>query len=342
MKIAVAGHSLIHPRQQRFFLQVAELGHQVLLVMPSQWGTLRATSSDGPGDLLSRALPVLAGEGDMYQYRLVGLEGTLQEFQPDILYVQQEMTCHFTGSCIQLARDHGWTLAAFVWENLRPLTDEGKERLKSVDLLVCGNDEAVRLHPEARFWTVLPQVGVDMDHFQARPDVSRETSVAFAGRAVAEKGIDLLGQAWPTARLLAWTDFRWLPWLYSQAKVIVCHSLDTPQWKEQAMPYVAVEALANGCAVVASDAGAIPFWLGGGFSGRPCPGAIITPQGDVAGLRQGIDAALGNWEEMGQAGRVWVKQYLGSKAVAQLLVERLSLAVQEHRNTLAAGRSVDV
>jgi len=218
-------------------------------------------------------------------------------------FSQEEVAAAFTHNALSLAQQVGAARALFVWENQQAPTPEQEEELRHLDLLVCGNDEAARLHSAAPQWCCLPQVGVDCDHFQARPDVPRRYDVAYIGRPVPEKGVEYLRSVWPTAVMAPWTDWLLLPWVLSQVKVVVAYSQDTPHWQEQAMPYVAVEAMASGCAVVTSQAGAIPWWIGGGYT-LECPGATLVPQAAPDALRAAIGDAgtrpgSGCWNRLG-------------------------------------------
>ena len=216
MRIASVSHSHVHQRQHNFFRHVARLGHDVLLIAPATWGDLRPLPHDygskappvPPYRLKSTtepftlaALPVVQAEGDMYRFELQGVERELHEFEPDVLYVQQELECLITHRCVNLAKRNGWPVAVFVWENLRPLGTEAEALLNHVDLLVAGNDAAGRIHAGSRQMVYLPQIGVDTAHFWRRPEVERDIDVGFIGRAVPEKGIEYLREAGPTAKV---------------------------------------------------------------------------------------------------------------------------------------------
>ncbi|GEM_PF-2790424 len=341
MRVIIIGHSMIHDRQHSFFRALAREGHDVLLVAPWKWLDLKLQA--GPRGLVdvpppytlhsseerfsAVGLQVIHGEGDMYTYDLLGLEAAIKGFEPDCIYIQQEMECKITAKCINLAKANGWPVAVFVWENLRPLGTEASELLAQVNLCVCGNDRAAELHAAAPRRVFLPQVGVDTDHFWYRPGVERDIDVGFIGRAVPEKGINEIREAWPSAKIPPWRPWRELPWAYSHLKVCVCYSKDTATWREQAMSYVNVEGLSCGCAVVTSDGGAIPWWLGGGFC-EPCPGAVIVPQGQPGRLRDAMKESLEHWWELGDKGRDWVKANLGSKVIAQRLSSELMQVVK--------------
>lgn len=331
---------MVHERQHNFFRYVAQEGHDVMLVSPYSWGSLKIDAKDETGKLIDikppfslksiresfviHALPVATGENDMYRYDMVGLEKSILGFNPDVLYVQQELECRVTQKCIRIAKSAKIPVVVFVWENLRPLNGEALATIRDIDLIIAGNNDAGKIHAAANRIVYLPQVGVDIAHFWARPEIARDISVGYVGRQAPEKGINHLVAAWPTAKVAPWKSWRELPWVYSHIRVQVAFSQDTPFWKEQAMPYAAAEAVSSECRVVVSDAGAIPYWLGGGFSnGVSCPGVKIVPQKDVNELRRAILDSLDGWE-VNTSGREWMRKYLSSSAIASRLVGVLS------------------
>lgn len=333
MKIAVVGHSLAHVRQQKFFEQVAKLGHLVRLYCPDAWSILRPKpySWDRLYDARFSLYPLpTIGAPDMYHYRLPGLSEALTADPPDVLYIQQEVACAIVPSCLELAGRLGARAALFVWENLHAPSEAQQDHLRRFDLVVCGNDRAYDLHAAAKRRVILPQVGVDTDHFCPRPGLERSVNVGFFGRPVPEKGIHYLESAWPTAKITTWSDWTRLPWPMSTVKVAVCYSQDTAVWNEQAMPYVAVEAMACECSVVVSDAGAIPFWLRGepgDFTpGDPAP-VFWAKQGSVEELREAIAAA--NTLTQGPDSRAWVVKHLSSPVIGKRLMEELDAVVEE-------------
>lgn len=340
---------MIALRQQSFFKELSRQGHQVLVVSPGQWGREKTEPYEEGSFRLVTCRHM--GE-DIYSFHLLGASAAILAFQPDWIYVQQEAASSLSRLGLAMALDTGCRKAIFVWENLRKPSRLDTEVLGSYDLVVCGNDEAERIVKEATAvfagrtpgpprTVILPQVGVDTDHFQARP-IQRDDRAVFIGRDAPEKGFALAQSVWPTLRALAFTPFKALPWAYSSCQLVVSPSVDTNFWLEQAMPYVAVEANACLTPVIAARAGSIPFWQER-WAG-PNPGVrLVAPLGKVrlaedgrsiqvepgpglVELAQAIPEVLNDQArrvEMGRAGREWVVQNLSNPVIAKKLVEAL-------------------
>lgn len=330
MRLATISHSHVALRQQLFFQEMARQGHEVLMIAPGTWFDFKVTG-------YSRNFRNEVGEGgvfdfrtckhlvdNIYHYILLGAKDLIEEFKPDWLYVQAEPGSKVAEDAIT------WEVnkrALFTWENIE-LKGLGPIHLPKYDLVVCGNPRAVELVTPHNVKTFLSlQVGVDTDHFQARPDVERNMSVGYIGRPAPEKGLPYLIQAYPGVCMLPWKDFKELPWLYSQLKVLVAYSQDVPHWREQAPNYVVLEALSCGSKVVTSDTAAMRYWLGG------CPAAVVVegheqPDSNlrldrVKGLERGIQEALDM--EVGDEGRQWVIDRFSNPVVARRLLEVFSL-----------------
>ena len=339
MKIATISHSHVAFRQQLFFKEVAKQGHDVLMISPGEWGDLRTLwgyaefvynpdTNMGPrvfGRWKLETCRHMWGD-NIYTYKLLGAKDLVEAFDPDWLYVQAE-----PGS-LTAAEALDWRAkkrAIFTWENIHKFKNKPMacEVLGRYDLVVCGNPEAVEVVKPCNPNTFLMlQVGVDTDHFEARPTVERDIEVAYVGRVAPEKGLPYVQRAWPTVQVLEWKDFKVLPWWYSQVKTIMAFSQDVPFWREQAPNYVALEALCCGCKVVVSDTAAMKYWLQG------CPGVVVVeghdqPDGDlrlgrIEELRKGIQQALDM--EVTEASRQWVVDRFSNPVTAKKLLEVLS------------------
>ena len=320
MRIATVSHSHIALRQQLFFKEVARQGHDVLMIGPGEWGSLR-TQPQKESTFELKTCRHMGGE-NVYNYRLLGAKDIVEEFKPDWLYVQAEPGSAQADECLS------WGLprkTIFTWENMS-LKTGGASSLMRYDLAVCGNPDAERLAaPWAKRTALLLQVGVDTDHFQARPDWERRINVAYFGRRSPEKGWPYLMLAWPSAHIAPWVDYKELPWLYSEVKVVVAYSQDIPFWREQAPNYVVLEALSCGCVAVTSDTAAMAYWLEGcpavvKVGGHEQMDAYVRPE-RVEALKKGIQKALA--VEVNDEGRRWVMERFSNPVVAKQLLKVL-------------------
>ena len=317
LKLAVVSHSLVAERQFWFFdwLTPATMGTlEVMKVAPSRWG--KYTRSWG--------FPVI-NEGNMVQYEFYDEAfKAVQDFKPDIIYVQQEAYCKVTAQFLRFAKSIGSKFVLFVWENLNEYTPYQGNILKDCDLVVCGNGRAeglVKPHNEHTLRCI--QVGVQTSVFV--PGMFRPAKdVIFQGRMAPEKGYRVLQRAakrfsvlWPEPnQSSSYTD---LPTRYNDAKVHASPSIDSPWWKEQHAGYANLEALSCGLYVATSDSVAIVEALNG------CPGVKFSRQGDHEALRKDIEDELSLYDEKGRniRGREWVVANFGYDAIAKQLVSAL-------------------
>lgn len=129
----------------------------------------------------------------------------LQDFQPDIIHVEQEV---FSLSALQLAffsRLKNIPLVVFSWENQErdlslPRRWIRQFVLETAKLLVAGNQDGKHLLQKWNFSgeiEVMPQMGVDTSLFPVKTTESKqqEFNIGYVGRFVECKGIDLLLEA---------------------------------------------------------------------------------------------------------------------------------------------------
>jgi len=177
-------------------------------------------------------------------------------------------------------------------------------------------------------------LGVDVDRFQpgARSTSgSGSLNVGYVGRLEEHKGVDVLLDAvlnepkWkvrivgdgPSAEALrvkasvlgdqvsfvGFVSSEQLAELYQSFDVVIVPSLSTPGWTEQ-FGRVAIEAMATGVPVIASDSGALPEVIG--------DAGLLVPPGDAAQLRRALNLLASNPDrriELGRRGRVRSKRF---------------------------------
>jgi glycogen(starch) synthase len=97
---------------------------------------------------------------------------------------------------------------------------------------------------------------------------------------------------------------------WRRATVAVVPSL----WSDPC-PTVAIEAMLAGTPVVASAVGGLPFLVPHERAG------VCIPPGDPVALRESLTRLLadeGRRQAMGRYGRVWARQFLGSRVVPRI------------------------
>jgi glycosyltransferase involved in cell wall biosynthesis len=178
-------------------------------------------------------------------------------------------------------------------------------------------------------------LGVDVDRFAAHHEPAHDgpLRVGYVGRLEPHKGVDVLIDALATLRdgtltvigegpegpeleqrrtrlglgarvtFLGYASQADLPDLYRSFDVLAVPSLATPTWVEQ-FGRVAVEAMASGVPVVASDSGSLPEVVG--------DAGILVPFGDARALAAALQSLAddpGERRRLGELGRERVERY---------------------------------
>lgn len=331
MRVLVISHALTEASVRGRWQRLAERpGWEVALLVPDTWtsGTFGQPLRWHP-EAEARAgwtvwpRPVWRpGDWQRYLFRRLGPD--LRRFQPDVIAVMQEENAWVLQQMLIL-RDRWWPrarVAFFTWNNLAVCRRRPWHRLlwrrvcRRTDAALAGSTEAAQCLRQAGYARpvhVQTEIGVDTGQFHPDP-ASRDTTrrdlglsgftVGFAGRLVAEKGIDDLFAAWAlrgdrsAGALLVIGEGPRRAALQQQARgwnacftgmipveqmrrylcaldVFVLPSRTTPHWKEQ-FGLVLAQAMACGVPVVGSDSGAIPEVIG--------DAGLVFAEGDVPAL----------------------------------------------------------
>jgi colanic acid/amylovoran biosynthesis glycosyltransferase len=188
--------------------------------------------------------------------------------------------------------------------------------------------------------------GVDTSFFVPTPLPDGPPVVAFVGRLVPKKGIDVLLEAWPTVRAAVpeavleiigygpledrvrgsvGPGVRWSPpqradrhgqvrSLLRSATVVASPSQTGPDGDAESLLLVNLEAAASGRAVVTTRHGGIPEYVKEGDT------ALVVAEGDVAALADALVAVLADAAlaaRLGSHGPAWASQFDTSVCTAR-------------------------
>jgi glycosyltransferase involved in cell wall biosynthesis len=360
VRVLMLSKACIVGAYQRKLEELAARAPEMTLVVavPSSWkdkgGITRLELAHTRGYRLE-VLP-LAFNGQFHLHFYPTLGGLIREFRPDIVHIDEEPYNLATYLANRQARRYGAKTLWFSWQNLLrryppPFTWIEQYNLNHIDYAIAGSATAAEVWRRKGYTgplAVIPQFGVDPDIF-ASAAVSEDDAapgdtvhIAYAGRMVPEKGVDLLLEAlsgldgpWRAtiqgngpeeAHLHALADQYDLttrvtfcppvpsvdmPAFYQALNVLVLPSRTQENWTEQ-FGRVLAEAMACGVAVVGSAAGEIPHVVGNA--------GLIFPENDVAALRAALarlihDPALRR--DLGGRGRARVLAQYTQQQVAQ-------------------------
>ncbi len=331
MRVLCTGHSLSAERQKRFYRHFAEkFDIETILLAPKQWMNER-TEYESKGNLTIVPISFFPS------LRIKGFLDYLKEFDPDVIYINDELDYGTILQAAKYRRKFGYKLVLFSWENI--MQPRGWEGI-SFDAYIGGCPGAVDVLKRKGCKPVygpMLQAGVDCHLFRPYKKKKTYDTCTCAGWTV-NKGVDLIEKAVRELKLShlwmgykrpydklpyegfpeygdisGWQPYRNLPKLYNSAKVHVLASRDTPQWKEQNAPYANLEALACGLSVVMTEAGDAPVMLKG------CKAAII-----VSPLKEKIKQGILKQLEEQPSDRDFVKLNYSVEVISYKLFRVLS------------------
>lgn len=341
---------------QRKLEEIARLGVTLQVVAPPYWDEagerLRLERRHTTGyELIEEPL---RWNGLFHLHHYPGLPRRLAAFGPDLVHLDEEPYNLATFLGARLAHGRGTPFVFFTWQNLQrryppPFGWMEGWVLRRARRAIAGSRQAelaLRAKGYRAAIDVVPQFGVDEALFSPSPEPSGPFTAGYAGRLVAEKGLETLLRAaarlegdWrlrltgsgPEGRRLEALAARLgvadrftveaslpasaMPAFYAQIHVLVLPSLSRPNWKEQ-FGRVLVEAMACGRPVVGSSSGEIPQTMG--------PAGLTFPEGDVGALTATLERLRADAElraELGRRGRGRVLERFTQRRVARRTVE---------------------
>jgi glycosyltransferase involved in cell wall biosynthesis len=293
-------------------------------------------------------VPIPVTSGDHPRLRRRALERTVSDARPDVIQVEEEPESATAAVAAEVARRLRLPLVIHSWSpvvpRLGPFARWRRQRtLQRATALLAGNGLARTILARERPGiplAVLPQHGATPPLTVERHPAS-EFTMAFVGRLIPEKGLDVLLRAcvklhgrWRlevigsgpsqvgleelVERLGLASRVNWrgalrqeeLAPLWPAIDCLVQPSRGTPAWTER-WSYALVEAMAYGVVGVASDAGALPEIIG--------QAGIVTPQNDAPALTAALQRLRDDRaarETLGAEGRKRVLEEFGDAAIA--------------------------
>jgi len=325
---------------------------ELTVAVPPAWkderGIIRLERAHTEGYQLV-VLPLIFN-GSFHLHFYLGFGALLRRLRPHVVHLDEEPYNLATWLANRQARRQGAKTLWFSWQNLRrrypwPFSQIEAYNLRHCDYAIVGSETA-RCVWRAKGYrgplAVIPQFGVDPQIFT--PATKRREGpvhIAYVGRLVPEKGVDLLLEAlqqlpggWQatilgegpwrerlqarapdSVRFLNAVPSTEMPAFYRDVDVLVLPSRSRPNWTEQ-FGRVLIEAMACGAAVVGSEAGEIPHVIG--------EAGLTFPENDVQALRATLERLVEDEalrRRLGRQGRARVLQHFTQRQIAAATVD---------------------
>lgn len=353
MRILMLSKACIVGAYQRKLEEIAKHSDVTLTVaVPPAWKDERGTTTLENAHTEGYQLVVLplALNGSFHCHFYPTFGRLLRKAQPDLVHIDEEPYNFATFLANRQARRLNIKTLWFSWQNLKrmypwPFSQIEEYNLHHTDYAIVGSKSAKAVWQAKGYQgplAVIPQFGVDPTIFSPPERRRNKTPVhiAYVGRLVPEKGVDLLleglkdlpgdwratilGQGPERDRLQAqarslkgrvhfldMVPSTEMPTFYRKIDVLVLPSRSRRNWTEQ-FGRVLIEALACGAAVVGSDTGEIPYVLG--------DAGLTFPENDAAALHVILKRLINDdslRRTLGTRGRSRVLQRFTQHQIAQ-------------------------
>lgn len=213
-RVLLLSKALVVGIYQRKLEEMARLGIDLLALTPPSWKDERGETNLERVYTTGYRLETvpIALNGNFHLHWYPGLAKRIEDFQPQIIHIDEEPYNLATWQALRIARKIGAKTLIFSWQNIRrvyppPFSWGEGWTLSQVDHVLAGTQSAAhvwRAKGYAGPMTVIPQFGVDPDLFapvltppsSASPrnlgERMRTFTIGYVGRLVEEKGIHLL------------------------------------------------------------------------------------------------------------------------------------------------------
>jgi glycosyltransferase involved in cell wall biosynthesis len=371
MRVLMISKACVVGAYQRKLEEMAACpGIELTTVVPPMWrderGELRLERTYTHGyDLL---VEPLLNNGHFHLHFYPRLGRVFARVRPEVVHIDEEPYNLATWHALRLARRYKAKSVFFSWQNLQrrypfPFSHFEREVLRQSDAAIVGNRDARDVWRAKGFIgpiRILPQFGVDpaiyapRNHATQSADSLRSAApargsrpaapfvIGYAGRLVAEKGLDILLRAIvelpPHVRIrivgagperprlerlaaqLQLTDrvelgpllpSMQMPKFFAQLDCLVLPSRTQPNWKEQ-FGRILIEAMACGVSVIGSTCGEIPNVIG--------EAGLTFPEEDVTALTSRIlefQQSPGLRQRLAEKGRARVLAHYTHKRIAE-------------------------
>ena len=353
MKVLLISKALVSgPYQKKLEELALEPDIELRAVAPPYWrtGRMRQTLRRVHVEGYELSVRRMLFNGRFHVHFFPGLAREIDDFQPDLVHVDEEPYNLATAHAIRLARRANARCVFFAWQNLNrrylpPFSWFERYSYRNA-AAIAGTETALDVLSAKGFAghaVVIPQFGVDPEVF--RPSASgqhdRPFTVGFVGRLVKAKGLRTLLPAFERLggreRLCIAGDGPLAGWIrqYAAARrlsdrvelpghvapedipeflnsvdVLVLPSIPTPRWVEQ-FGRSLIEAMACEVPVVGSESGEIPSVIGDA-------GVLVPPNGvdALAAALTGLRDDMPRRRALGKKGRQRVRSQFTHSQVA--------------------------
>jgi glycosyltransferase involved in cell wall biosynthesis len=351
VRAVIISHTYLDPATRGKLRALAGLGCALTVAVPERWPDELGRPSRiaaWQDDAGVRVVPIPVGGGSPPRWNRRALERMISDFRPDVVQVEEEPESRTGALVAGISHRLKVPLVLHSWTSLPPklgfIARRRRRRvLQRARGLLAGNALVRTILARERQGAplaVIPQLGVTPP-LAAERHPPADFTMAFVGRLVPEKGLDILLRAcvklhgrWQlhvvgsgpsqvaleelAERLGLGSRITWLgaipqeelaP-LWPALDCLVQPSRSTSGWVER-WSYALVEAMAHGVAGVTSDAGALPEIIG--------QAGVVVPENDAAALTAALQRLRDDRaarETLGAEGRKRVMDEFGDAAVA--------------------------